>query len=311
MEAFDVLCQEPLWNSTVSWDTDNPNLSACFRKTILLWIPASIFWTFGCFKIIRVLRCDHTADHTSNPAKWTILQKLRVGVVIISIAAVLAEAIATFSDVGFRPVDYLYFGLLTVTLTFNVLQSVIFIRHKICNPAVQFFFWLFLTVTFVPTLKSAIDNSDDLASIYSLIQFSCFGLTFLLSMLTDTPSSSLASEINSSFAARLCFSWTDNLFIKGRRGDAIDRQDFPEITEALWLDKIVAAFDRAWCAGGKRKRLCHKFKAEDEDEGRSIKGTRGLNKLGCRSCGTIPEQKLSRSKRYGGVGFRLKETRSQ
>ncbi len=44
MTFEETLCGEgdSFWNSSLSWDTPNPSLTKCFRKTVLLWIPATV-----------------------------------------------------------------------------------------------------------------------------------------------------------------------------------------------------------------------------------------------------------------------------
>lgn len=43
--AFKSLCGEvPFWDGNLTWQTDFPEFSTCFRKTVLIWGPCSVFW---------------------------------------------------------------------------------------------------------------------------------------------------------------------------------------------------------------------------------------------------------------------------
>ena len=40
-------CKGPFWNSTLSWHTNDPDLTECFRDTILVSVPCLFLWMFG------------------------------------------------------------------------------------------------------------------------------------------------------------------------------------------------------------------------------------------------------------------------
>lgn len=43
--AFKSLCgDDPFWDGNLTWHTDFPEFSTCFRKTVLIWGPCSVFW---------------------------------------------------------------------------------------------------------------------------------------------------------------------------------------------------------------------------------------------------------------------------
>ena len=45
----DSFCRDSLWNRTLSWDTENPNLTSCLRNTLLPGIPCAILWIATSF----------------------------------------------------------------------------------------------------------------------------------------------------------------------------------------------------------------------------------------------------------------------
>ncbi len=44
-----LLCGEgdTLWNATLSWDTPDPQLPRCFRKTVAILVPAAVLVTLA------------------------------------------------------------------------------------------------------------------------------------------------------------------------------------------------------------------------------------------------------------------------
>lgn len=44
-----------LQNWTVTWDTDDPDFTGCFEKTVLVWIPCLFLWTFASLEVYYIL----------------------------------------------------------------------------------------------------------------------------------------------------------------------------------------------------------------------------------------------------------------
>ena len=40
-------CNGPFWDANLTWNTDDPDLTECFRDTILVGIPCALFWCVG------------------------------------------------------------------------------------------------------------------------------------------------------------------------------------------------------------------------------------------------------------------------
>ena len=40
-------CNGPFWNSTLTWHTNDPDITECFRDTILVGFPCAFLWIFG------------------------------------------------------------------------------------------------------------------------------------------------------------------------------------------------------------------------------------------------------------------------
>jgi len=37
-------CSGPLWNTTLTWESNQPDFTACFHKTVLIYFPCLLLW---------------------------------------------------------------------------------------------------------------------------------------------------------------------------------------------------------------------------------------------------------------------------
>ena len=65
-------CGGQFWNLTQTWDTDNPDFTPCFHKTVLAWIPTSILALFS-FNEYRIIKAS---DNRTIPLNILNLSKL-------------------------------------------------------------------------------------------------------------------------------------------------------------------------------------------------------------------------------------------
>jgi hypothetical protein len=50
--AFKSLCGDnPFWDGNLTWNTDLPEFSSCFRKAVFIWGPCSVFWLILPFHV--------------------------------------------------------------------------------------------------------------------------------------------------------------------------------------------------------------------------------------------------------------------
>ena len=44
-------CSGELWNLNLTWYTDSPDFTACFHKTVLVYLPCVFLWLFSPFEV--------------------------------------------------------------------------------------------------------------------------------------------------------------------------------------------------------------------------------------------------------------------
>ena len=72
---MDDLCGEiPFWNQSLTWDTELPSLTKCFRRTIFTLAPSAIFWFIYPFYIWHLGReTKSTSRKCSNLSIFKII----------------------------------------------------------------------------------------------------------------------------------------------------------------------------------------------------------------------------------------------
>ena len=54
-----ALCGEynsTFYDQTQSWDTFDPDVTSCFRRTVLIWIPCAFFWLFLPIRLKQIMQ---------------------------------------------------------------------------------------------------------------------------------------------------------------------------------------------------------------------------------------------------------------
>lgn len=80
MEGF---CNTSFWNTTLSWDTEVPSVTPCFRHTALIWLPCSVAWFLA---LCEAWALAHRTSH-SSPCSLLYASKLVFQVLTFAVCA--------------------------------------------------------------------------------------------------------------------------------------------------------------------------------------------------------------------------------
>lgn len=145
---MDNICPTPFWNQTLTWDTDNPDLTSCFQDTILTWIPCMFIWMMSPFSLIywnrrrSRLRIPWTLVSILKQLFCFILILLSLSELIKSLISVISPASSDpMSPRGVYPVEYL--SPLVQFATFSLVFILMSMNRKrsINCPGALFLFW--------------------------------------------------------------------------------------------------------------------------------------------------------------------------
>ena len=164
-------CQGEIWNSSLSWDTPNPNLSPCFRDVIvpgapcgLLWLtlPLWYLWVSNYNPKLRVKNSDGKSNSSFFKKRLTRLLKAKVAVhcliIILAVVELLWRLREIKEDSSIAISDVFYPGCLFAS---TLLSLAMMLKEKLncirSSPSLSLF-WPFLTIALVPNVKIEIES---------------------------------------------------------------------------------------------------------------------------------------------------------
>ena len=123
-------CPDPLWDSNLTWFTDNPEFTVCFEQTAFVYVPAAALLILSPFQwqLIR--------ESKDRNVPWSLLNGLRFGLTVLL-------AILCLVDLGFK-----VYLLSTSAHLVSVVSSAV--------KVVTFLFALYIQVKLNYSLSSAI-----------------------------------------------------------------------------------------------------------------------------------------------------------
>ena len=100
-------CGGEFWNDNITWNTDNPDFTPCFHKTILSWTPSLIFLVF----VINESRKYRKSSNRNIPWNFWFLLKflLTCMLIVLAITELVFTIIIDKDDnalTEIHPVDY-------------------------------------------------------------------------------------------------------------------------------------------------------------------------------------------------------------
>lgn len=132
----------PFFNQSQSWDTLRPDVSSCFRKTILIWIPCAYFWLLLPIRLKQIMNKNGRLGHQVNGDVSTLnICKVVVACFLI-IIGIIDLAFAITENDGITVADILdpSMRIITFCAVIALLQGE---RLNGCITSwLQFFFWL-------------------------------------------------------------------------------------------------------------------------------------------------------------------------
>ncbi|XP_063922484.1 multidrug resistance-associated protein 1 isoform X3 [Zophobas morio] len=256
--SMDKFCGSTFWNSSLSWHTNDPDVTKCFEKTVLIWIPCVFLWTFSSLEVYYILH----SKKRDIPWNWVNVSKL-LGTAVLFVLTVtdLVTSInsASSSDSGVSNVDIytpiiklLSFALSAVLLVYNR-------KYGLCTSGLQFLFWLLTAVCGAVQFRTEVRGSkEDLpesqyAYISYLIYYPVVLIMLFLNCFADRPPRHSeypklqhpCPEENSSFLSRLLFSWFDPLAWRGFRRPLVD-SDLWDMKHEDSAREVVPMFEKHW-----------------------------------------------------------------
>ena len=86
-------CQGPLWDSQLTWFTDNPDFTTCFHQTVLVYVPC------GLLLLLAPLQLYQAKKSIDSLVPWSLLSLLKFGItsILIILALIGKQYFSSFS----------------------------------------------------------------------------------------------------------------------------------------------------------------------------------------------------------------------
>ncbi len=85
--SFEEFCGGVFWDQQLTWDTEDPDFTACFHKTVFSWVPAGVLFLMGPWEARKYLRSDH------RNIPWSFLNLSKLALTIGLVAVTIAELV--------------------------------------------------------------------------------------------------------------------------------------------------------------------------------------------------------------------------
>ncbi|KYN22520.1 Multidrug resistance-associated protein 1, partial [Trachymyrmex cornetzi] len=242
-------------DANLTWYTNDPDLTECFQKTILVWVPCIFLWTFSAMEAYYLLN----SKRRNVPYTWLFISKqvLTVGLILLSIVDLgMAIHESTFRMV--YSVDYYtpIVKIVSFTLASTLMQYNR--KHGMRTSGLLFLFWFFLAICGCVQYRSFVNKFIKGAEpTYSLVSYMIYYpivvILFVLNFLVDAEPKfseyptveSPCPEQSSSFPSRIIFAWFDSLAWKGFR-KPLETSDLWSMNPEDMATEIVPKFDKYW-----------------------------------------------------------------
>ncbi|CAH1274300.1 ABCC1 [Branchiostoma lanceolatum] len=269
--GLDRFCGSTFWDYPLL-DSVDPDLTPCFQKTVLVWIPCFFLWAVTPLYYMYLHRHDRGYIQMSkmNKAK-TALAALLVLVTLLDLFRSLWEYT---NGIKVPAVNFVSPLLLAMSMGL----AAFFIQYERLkgrqSSGVLFLFWLLATLCAIVTFRSNIRVALLQGGVSDTFRFVTFYLYFplvlaelILSAFSER--APLFSEANRdpkpcpemlcSFLSKITFWWFNPLVILGYKR-ALERADLWSLNHVDKSDHVVPVFEKEW---QKERQKCHRFESQD------------------------------------------------
>ncbi|XP_067009700.2 multidrug resistance-associated protein 1 isoform X3 [Anabrus simplex] len=258
-EGMDKFCGSKFWDLQVTWYTEDPDLTPCFQKTVLVWVPCAFLWIFSSLETYYILH----SKSRNIPWNWLNISKLIITCLLIVLSAAdLGQAIQQNNSGEMERYSVDYYVPVIKMVTFGLAAVLLWYNRKrgLRTSGLLFIFWLLLVlfgvVQYRAELVRAKEGIDD-KMLYQFVSYMIYYplvvIMFLLNCKSDEaprytehpPVENPCPEQGASFLSRILFAWFDSMALKGFR--------MPLETKHLWsmnpedtAQEVVPVFDKYW-----------------------------------------------------------------
>ena len=200
---MESICGSSFWNETLGWRAESPDLTPCFHKTVLIWIPCAFLWLFSPYELYRVRSLNVKSPRRSNGRRhkvpWTLVSILKAALTAILILLALCQLINVIirkystkqlpTDEAMSivyPVDWLAPSIQLATYLLALTLILVDRSYSVSSSGLLFLFWMLLSIgsaiTYYSIFKHLLDPVSITRWLHLAVKSPTCRLTFIMSL---------------------------------------------------------------------------------------------------------------------------------
>ncbi|XP_053694450.1 multidrug resistance-associated protein 1-like [Sabethes cyaneus] len=281
--TFEDFCGGPFWDDNLTWRPEDPDLTFCFQRIILQWVPCFFLYVFSIYEAYRIA----TSHYRDIPWNWYNCSKMVISCLLMILSWIdLGMVVNYHNQANVFDVQILVAIFNAIAYITTIVLYYFFRKYGIRSSGTIFIFW-FLKAFFgiiqmrTEAMLHAERDSPIGASgivIFAEYQFVSYTLQYSLICLmvlvetfpdqaprySDFPKMKNPSpELKSSFFVKLLYLYFDAFTWRGFRKPLTD-DDMYDLNPDDTSRELVPPFDKYWNESvekGRRKQMAADKKA--------------------------------------------------
>ncbi|XP_043945092.1 multidrug resistance-associated protein 1-like [Protopterus annectens] len=250
---------DTFWSWNLTWHTNEPDLTACFQNTVLVWIPCIYLWL--CFPFYYL----YLRHHDNGYIRMSHLNKSKMVLGLLLVLLCFTDFFYSIWKMIHRGPQPPFFIVSSALLAVTMILATGLIQceriHGVRSSGILFIFWLLevlcALVPFRSKILAALKEDAAVDTFHYIIFYTYYAL--LLTMLvmacfTDKPpffsnahadEKNPCPEPNASFFSKVTFWWFTRIAIKGYKSPLKD-EDLWSLKKVDTSENIVPKMMEAW-----------------------------------------------------------------
>ncbi|XP_067673483.1 multidrug resistance-associated protein 1-like isoform X3 [Haliotis asinina] len=252
-----ALCDDLLWDPAVSVNTTDPDLTQCFQRTVLLWVPCGFLVLIAPYRILSL------RNSSKGAISWWAYNIAKIVLAVLIGVVALADIFRSVHEMaeGKSVAPVFFLSPLILFLTMVLFCFLVHYERKkgIRTSGFLFNFWLLLLLAAILTYQSNIRRAvsqgiDDMFRFVTYkIYFPLVIAQLILAACVDrlpagteaTKQTNPCPEMNVSFLSQITFWWFTGLVIKGYKR-ALERKDLWDLNDVDTSATVFPKFQQYW-----------------------------------------------------------------
>ncbi|XP_062927402.1 canalicular multispecific organic anion transporter 1 isoform X1 [Mobula hypostoma] len=287
--VLDKYCGSTFWNASLL-DRPDPDLTVCFERTVLVWIPLGFLWVCTSWQVLTLCKSRQVGGTFSR--LYLIKQILACLLFLTSVAELIftvLEGIEMNRDLTTDQHDPVVFYVNAVLYILSWFMVMLIQEGKRRvddkNSACLFIFWLLSVLCDVFMLQTLIRIAIAQGAPPDLPRFVLFCVSYGLkcmalvaSSFSDVSAETRAAaeknpQVSASFLSRITFNWFNGMMLKGYR-KPLETKHLWELNEEDQCQAIFTKFEKHMVQGLKKaqKRMGRKQRKEMHNDAEQMNG---------------------------------------